>query len=309
MNKQSNLKKRLKLFVKPAWIAFRDALPTKLHVQIDHFIAYRQFPDLKRPKTFAEKIAYRKLYDRDPRMAPLIDKIVSKEMMAERFGPEFIIPTLATFDSEMEIDFGALPYPCVIKANHASGVNAFLMQPPVDEAKMRRELGHFLRYQHHKTSEEWAYSMIRPRLLVEPFIDGGEHGLIDYKFQTFTGKVFAIQVNLDRHTHHRRCVMDPDWNRMPVEMTFPLYSDPLPPPAKLKEMLRYAEQIGKEFSYVRVDLYDIAGEVKFSELTFYPGAGIQETFDPPEYDELFGAQWDLQGLGPRTFPKSSNPGV
>jgi hypothetical protein len=52
--------------------------------------------------------------------------------------------------------------------------------------------------------------------------------------------------------------------------------------------------IGAEFSYVRVDLYEIGGVVKFSELTFYPGAGIQETFDPPEYDEIFGAQWVIE---------------
>ena len=293
MKKELSVKGQLRQFIKPAWNVIRDLLPAKTHVQVDHFRAYGHIPNLKHPKTFAEKIAYRKLYDRDRRIAPLIDKIVSKEMMAARFGPDFIIPTLATFDSEAEVDFNALTYPWVIKANHASGVNAFLMERPANEQKVRRQLGRFLRYQHHKTSEEWAYSMIRPRLLVEPFINGGEHGLIDYKFQTFKGKVFAIQVDLDRHTNHRRCVMDPEWNRMPVEMTFPLYTDPLPPPAKLGEMLRYAEQIGEEFSYVRVDLYDIGGEVKFSELTFYPGAGIQETFDPPEYDELFGAQWDL----------------
>jgi hypothetical protein len=59
-------------------------------------------------------------------------------------------------------------------------------------------------------------------------------------------------------------------------------------------MLRYSEMIGAEFSYVRVDLYEIGGVVKFSELTFYPGAGIQETFDPPEYDEIFGAQWVIE---------------
>jgi len=39
-------------------------------------------------------------------------------------------------------------------------------------------------------------------------------------------------------------------------------------------MLRYAEQIGEDFSYVRVDLYEIAGQVKFGEVTFYPEAGL-----------------------------------
>jgi hypothetical protein len=277
--------------LKPVWAVFRDALPAKAHVELDHFRAYGKLPDLKHPRTFSEKIARRKLYDHDPKMPPLVDKIVAKELMAARFGPDFIIPTLATFKTERDVDFDALEYPCVIKASHASGMNLFLMERPEDEERARRELRRFLRYDHHKTSEEWAYSQVRKRLLVEPFIEGGEHGLVDYKFHTFHGRVFAIQVDLDRRSHHTRCLMDPVWTRMPVEMTFPLYRGDLPAPSRLQEMLRYAEQIGEGFSYVRVDLYQIQERVKFSELTFYPGAGILETFNPPEFDAIFGAQW------------------
>jgi hypothetical protein len=57
-------------------------------------------------------------------------------------------------------------------------------------------------------------------------------------------------------------------------------------------MIGYAQQIGEHFSYVRVDLYEIAGVIKFGETTFYPGAGL-EVFKPLEFDALFGAQWEL----------------
>ena len=50
-------------------------------------------------------------------------------------------------------------------------------------------------------------------------------------------------------------------------------------------MLNYAQQIGTSFSYIRVDLYEIAGKAKFGEVTFYPGAGL-EAFKPKEFDEL-----------------------
>ena len=55
-------------------------------------------------------------------------------------------------------------------------------------------------------------------------------------------------------------------------------------------MIRCAEQIGEGFSYVRVDLYEIEGKVKFGEATFYPGAGL-EVFKPREFDAIFGEQW------------------
>jgi hypothetical protein len=203
------MNKTLKRLLKPFWRVLLDLLSSKWHIELDHFMAHGRIPNLNHPKTFSEKIAFRKLYNRDPRMSPLIDKIVAKEKMAARFGQDFIIPTLATFESEKEIDFGALPYPCVVKANHGSGMNIFLKQKPLDEKKVRRQLLSFLRHDHYKTSEEWAYSQIHKRLLVEPFIEGGEHGLVDYKFHTFGGRVFAIQVDVDRYTNHGRCFFDP----------------------------------------------------------------------------------------------------
>jgi teichuronopeptide biosynthesis TupA-like protein len=280
----------IRSLVWPIWERIRDALPARQHVILDHLRFLGTLPDLKNPKTFSEKIAYRKLHDRDPRLPPMVDKIAAKELMAARFGEDFIIPTLATFESESEIDFGKLPYPCVLKPNHGSGRNVFLDAPPANEQKLRKELRRFPRMSHHYASEEWAYSMVKPRLLVEPFIAGGEHGLIDYKFHTFSGKVFAIQVDVDRYTNHGRCFFDKDWKLMPFELLYPSAKYPIQPPQLLAQMIRYAEQIGEGFSYIRVDLYEIEGQVKFGEATFYPGAGL-EPFRPREYDAIFGAQW------------------
>ncbi|MGD0629522.1 MAG: ATP-grasp fold amidoligase family protein [Terracidiphilus sp.] len=286
--------------LKPVWAVFRDALPAKAHVALDHLRNHRKLPNLQHPATFSEKIAYRKLYDRDPRIPCLVDKITAKQQMAARFGEDFIIPTLATFDTAAEIDFAALPYPCVVKPNHASGFNVFLRERPAKEGEMRRRLGRLLQYRHERASEEWAYSQIAPRLLVEPWlvetlvdseVEGGRHDLIDYKFHTFGGRVFSIQVDVDRYTNHRRCFFDPSWTPMQFELLYQRAGYEIPAPVALKDMLRYAGQIGEGFAYVRVDLYEVAGKVKFGEVTFYPGAGL-EVFNPQEFDALFGVLWD-----------------
>jgi len=290
----------LNKLLKPIWAVFRDALPSKWHVIIDHLRIHGKVPNLGHPRTFNEWTAWRKLYDRDPRMPPLVDKIVAKELMAARFGSEFIIPTLATFERETEVDFAALPYPCAVKANHASGMNLFLMERPKDEDTVRTQLRRFLGYRHHDVSEEWAYSEVHPRLLVEPFIYGGEHGLVDYKFHTFSGRVLAIQVDVDRYTNHRRCFYDPSWNLIPFELLYPQADYEIEPPLKLREMLGYAEQIGEDFSYVRVDLYEAEGKVKFGEATFYHGAGL-EIFVPREYDEILGTEWGLGAAAEKHF--------
>jgi len=290
------LKNALKRLLKPVWVVFRDALPAKTHVALDHLRNHGKLPDLQHPSTFSEKIAYRKLYDRDPRIPSLVDKISAKEQMSSSFGADFIIPTLAIFDTADEIDFAALIYPCVVKPNHASGFNVFLRERPANEGEVRRRLGRLLRYRHERASEEWAYSQIAPRLLVEPWvvesgIEGGRHGLIDYKFHTFGGRVFAIQVDVDRYTNHRRSFFDPSWTPMQFELLYSKASYQIPAPVALKEMLHYAAQIGEGFAYVRVDLYEVGGRVKFGEATFYPGAGL-EVFKPPEFDAVFGALWN-----------------
>jgi TupA-like ATPgrasp len=230
------------------------------------------------------------LYDRDPRLPLLVDKIAAKNQMAARFGADFVIPTLAIFDNAAEVDFALLTYPCVVKPSHTSGFNIFLKLRPANERRVRRKLGQLLRYRYERAAEEWAYTQVEARLLVEPFIDAGDQGLADYKFHTFAGRVFAIQVDVERHTNHARSFFDRDWNPMPFELLYPKAPYALPKPAALESMINRAEQIGEGFSYIRVDLYEISGKPIFGEATFYPGAGL-EVFNPREFDALFGAQW------------------
>lgn len=269
-----------------------DFLPARWHVELDHLRFHGSFPDLKNPRTLNEKIAFRKLNDRDPRMPRLADKIMAKEEMSARFGADFVTPTIAVFARETEIDFGALPYPCVIKANHGSSLNVFLMARPEDETGVRRQLRGFLRCNYSAIREEWAYSEIPRRLLVEPFLDGGKHGLIDYKFHTFCGRVFAIEVVTDRFTSYTGAIFDPQWNQMPCQFGNSKTAYEIPRPAELERMLLYAEQIGDGFAYIRIDFYEIGGKAKFGEVTFYPGGG-QDAFIPIDFDEIFGRQWVL----------------
>ena len=52
-------------------------------------------------------------------------------------------------------------------------------------------------------------------------------------------------------------------------------------------MLHLAEKLAAPFPFVRVDFYVNHGQIKFGELTFYPGNGT-ERFDPVEWDYKFG---------------------
>jgi hypothetical protein len=61
-------------------------------------------------------------------------------------------------------------------------------------------------------------------------------------------------------------------------------------PKHLAEMCEAASKLGKDFSFVRVDFYDLDAGPKFGEMTFAPGSGF-ERFSPRKYDAWLGKFW------------------
>lgn len=267
--------------------------PPHVQVGIDFFRAHGRFPNLTTPQTFNEKIAWRKLFDFDPRLPPLVDKIKSKEFIRGRYGSDLVIPTIAIFDTAEEIDFDRLQRPYVIKANHGSSMNLFVRDTKIDKTTLRRKAATFLTTDFSEIFQEWAYSKVDRKLFAEPLLATPAGYLTDYKFHVFGGKVLAIEVVHDRYGNYGAYFCDRQFNYMNVRLKgYPSYKGTRIPPSRLKEMIELSEALGAEFTYVRVDLYEIDQNIKFGEFTFYPGAG-HDPFDPPEWDLAFGRQWTL----------------
>ena len=58
---------------------------------------------------------------RNPIQTVMVDKHEAKQFIAERVGDQYIIPTLAVWDSVEDIDIDALPNQFVLKSTHDSG--------------------------------------------------------------------------------------------------------------------------------------------------------------------------------------------
>ena len=68
----------------------------------------------------------------------------------------------------------------------------------------------------------------------------------------------------------------------------------LPPkPQRFDEMKLIAKKRSKDHSFLRVDLYEIKGEIYFSELTFSPCSGFMP-FVPDEWDKKLGDMLQLK---------------
>ena len=140
-----------------------DVLPLRARVALEYLLVHRRWPNLEHPQTFNEKITWRKLYDRDPRMPDLVDKIKAKEIVARKFGKDLVIPTLRVYDTAEELDFNVPPLsqpPYVLKTNHGSTFNIFIKDRSFDPKAIREKLAAFLKVNYGDFKQEWAYAQV-----------------------------------------------------------------------------------------------------------------------------------------------------
>jgi hypothetical protein len=199
-----------------------DAMPPRWHIAFDFARAHGNFPNLNNPRSFSEKIQWRKLFEFDDRMPDLVDKVKAKQIVARKFGEQYIIPTLAVYNSAQELDFTKPPLsqpPYVLKVNHGGGgkFNIFVKEPPKDPEAIRRELGAFLKVDYDKILEEWAYSKIDRKILVEPLVETPLGYIPDYKFHIFNGRTYAIELVIDRFKDYWINFFDRDWKRIDIK--------------------------------------------------------------------------------------------
>jgi hypothetical protein len=283
-----------------AWVrgilkqAFRrtlGALPASAAAPAHYFVHHRRLPDLAHPTRFTEKVIRRKLFDRDPRLPIMADKIAVKEFVANAIGAHYVTPTLWCGESLPPRRERNWPIPYVLKANNGSGTNVFVRRAEdVDWETIKSRCRTWLAASHARWAAEWAYAEIAPRLMVEPYIGDPSRLPLDYKLFVFDGAVRCVEVDTDRAFDHKRTFFDRDWRRQPFSLGYPFDPRPIARPASLEAMIAAAERLGAGFSFVRIDFYDIDGAPRFGEMTFYPDAGIAR-FSPDLYDMKFGALW------------------
>ena len=246
--------------------------------------------DLENPRTFNEKIQWLKLYDSSAEKGMLADKYQVRAWAAEQIGAEHLIPLLGVWSDPSEIDFDALPNSFVLKATHASGWNIIVPdKADLDVAKARRKMRRWMEtdFAMTKPTMELHYRYCSRRIIAEEFMDFDHGEPVDYRFFCSYGEVFSVWEDVASGTlSHRRNIYDPEWNLLPSVATWPKLGA-TKKPVHYDEMLRYAQDMSRDFSFVRVDFYDYDETVLFGEMTFTPMAGYV-VFEPESFDAELG---------------------
>ena len=274
-------------------------LPDRTFIKLLYKFEMGESLNLDAPQTFQEKIQYLKLHNRKPEFTTMVDKFAVKEYVSNIIGDEYIIPTIAVWNSFDEIDFDYLPDKFVLKTTHGGGSCGVIIcndKTSFNKKEAKHKLEKSLKSDISKTLREWPYKNVPHRIIAEKLINLPDNikELNDYKFFCFNGEPKFFKIDFGRFSDHHANYYDLEWNLLPFgEADFP----PLPeykflPPPNFNKMIEIVHKLSKDKKFIRVDLYNVCGRIYFSELTFFPASGLGK-FSIREWERKIGNLLDI----------------
>lgn len=271
-------------------------IPDEPMIKIQYFVKTGRILNLKDPKRYTEKIQWYKLNYREPILTTCSDKYEVRTYVEEK-GLGFLLNKLYTYYEDVnEIDYSKLPNSFVLKSTTGSGNNLLVKDKKnLSELKLKNVVSSWLENKDSQLGREWAYYDIKPRVIVEKMLPRDSmNDLPDYKFFCFNGKVkylYTMINYVDNHDEGQCSFFTPDFIKLPYKRSeFKAIDEDISPPKNFNRMIEYAEILSKDFPHVRVDFYNIDGDIVFGELTFYNASGYT-VFEPDEFDFMMGNEF------------------
>ena len=251
--------------------------------------------NLSNPRTFNEKLQWLKIHDKNPAYTEFVDKIAAKKKVGSIIGVEHIVKTYAIWDTAEQIDLSVLPQKVVLKCNHDQGsVMLIKNTQEQDLDSIKKNYKQRLRHSPFNGTREYAYKGIVPKVFAEEFLDDR---IIDYKFYCFNGEPKFLYCGQGLTIDHSLKIdfFDMDWEVMPFYRTDYHRLGQIEKPKQFEKMKEIAHTLSRGVPFVRIDLFEVDGDVYFSEFTLCPASGFMP-FEPEEYDEIVGNWLNLDGI-------------
>ena len=235
--------------------------------------------NLKNPKKLNEKLQWLKLYDKKDLYKTIVDKHKMKDYIESKIGSGYTVKTIGLWDKFEDIDFSALPNSFVLKCTHDSGsVVVCKDKSNLDIKKAKQKLEYCLNKNYFWKYREWPYKCLKPKIICEEYLDQvGSEGLIDYKFYCFSGEPKYFMVSIGeamRSAKNHKFDMELNSIDHLFKAKPTLSLDEINLPDNIGDMISIVEILCKGFAHIRVDLYNVEGQIYVGELTLYSNAGM-----------------------------------
>ncbi len=281
-----------------------------LYAGIDRALGYRllklkfkrvvgYWPNIDTPTSFNEKVQWRKLNDHAPVYTVIADKYRLRDYITHRFGAKMAARVMPHWrlvtDRPRAAELQAAGTGVIIKPNHRSG--SLRIVPVGADADWRRlalTARRWMRQRYGLKRHEWAYHGIKACILVEDLVLGADgQPAMDVKFQVMDGVCDRVEVIYNRQTSGRYVTATRDWIEMDADWRDYARGKLPEKPIFYEQMRDFAEKIGSDFDYIRVDFLSGATEWKLNELTLYESDGLTAYVDP-NVELAYGRLWTLR---------------
>lgn len=278
-------------------------VPDKQMLKLQYKMKLGRKLNLKDPQRYSEKIQLYKMTHRNSLMATCADKYDVRRFVSERGCSEYLNENYGVYDSPDDVPFSKLPKQFVLKDTLGSSGDLSMIivlnkdKLNIEEAKKKMQTWVDEPVHKKNAGREWVYDGRKHRIIAEKLLIADENGdLPDYKFFCFDGKVFCSYMMENYTMHHEEGILgffDRDFNLLPVRRAdFAAMTKQPPKPKNYQKMVELAEILSKGFPHVRVDFYNIDGQIIFGEMTFFNASGYVQ-FVPDEFDFEMGNKFIL----------------
>ena len=224
--------------------------------------------------TIQEKLNYLIIHESPDYKSKIVDKILLHEYSKKVLGKDICVPIIKIYETIDDINFNELPNKFVLKCNHGSGMNIICNdKSKLNITKTRYLLNKWMNANYGFQNSEFQYINIKKKIFAEKFL---KNDIEDYKFYCFHGepKFIRVQKNMVKGKGKINNYYDLNWKLNDIETGLPLfYRKPeviFKKPKNFDLMINYAKKLSEEFVFVRVDFYNLNGEIFLGELTFTP---------------------------------------
>lgn len=257
--------------------------------RIYYFIVFKKMLNLKNPSDFNEKLQWLKLnyfpYNED--VIRCTDKYLVREYLKEKELEKCLNELIGVWDKWEEVDWDSLPNQFVLKCNHGCRYNIICKDKNnLSKEEVGKQINQWMSEDFSLFNAEKHYTSIKRKIICEKYLGDD---ITDYKFFCFHGKpkFFFVGQNRRNDLLEYLTFYYFDGTEAPFKRKgYKQFYDNSTLPENLHEMIEISKVLSADFPFVRVDFFEIEGNIVFSEMTYTPAGGFMKV-----YPEDFLRKW------------------